>query len=223
MRQLDPQMAQRVNKFLEQDEETLSHQEALNQIKKRKLVAESIVEALHKSIAPTGTYNLPPLLDERRKHFLIPNGAFESWPAFDKVYLWQIPVKEGDTFTEGGLIQMPDQSIAYKRNTAPRAVLLSAGLKAMDSLYSTGIQLGHIVRFKKFAPFIMPVAEINGHELAVTVVRDGDIEASEDMATQINSKQGEVKNISETGYDFRFVLNNLVSGKKVDSCYDASV
>lgn len=218
----NPLLEKQIQRFLETGHEDDPEVQQLKEFQKRKIVAESIAEKLLKSLKPKGFYNIPEILDERRIHYAIPNGAFESYPAFDKVYIWQIPDREGDTFTDGGMILMPDQTISYRRNTAPRGVLISAGLKAMDALYSTGIEIGHLIRFKKFAPFILPVEEIDGHPLSVCVMRDGDIEASEDLASKINQKLVEIKNVSDKGYDFRIHENGKASGEKVDAYYDAS-
>lgn len=184
---------------------------------------------LRKTLKPLGYYNIPEVLDKRRFEFLIPNGAFESVPGFDKCYVWQVSIEGArDTYAEGGTILMPDNVKAYKKNTAPRGVLVSAGLKAMDSLHSTGFKIGDIVRFKKFSPFIMPVGDIDGHELAVMVIRDGDLVASEDLAQRVNSRNNRVVNVSKTGYDFRIETtdlegNRVVTGEKVDEYYDPSI
>lgn len=189
-------------------------------------VANKIEDKLRRSLKPKGYYNISPLLDERRLQYLIPNGAFESYPGFDKCYIWQLSLEgERDTYAEGGKILMPDSVKSYKKNTAPRGILVSAGLQAMDSLYSTGFEIGHIIRFKKFSPFIMPVAEIDGHELTVMVVRDGDIEASEDMAAQLTAKHGHIQNVSPDGksYDWRYVFDGKSTGQKVSPYYDPSI
>lgn len=188
------------------------------------LVAEAIEKKLTESLKPLGHFNIPELLDKRRLEFLIPNGAFESQPGFDRVYIWQISTIQRDTYSEGGKIIMPDQVQAAKRNTAPRGVLVSAGLKAMDALYSTGFEIGHIVRFKCLAPFMQPVEEIDGHTLTVMVVRDGDIVSSEDMSTAIHSRQGSIVNVSpdKKGYDFRYSVNGETTGQKTDQYYDPS-
>lgn len=180
---------------------------------------------LRKSLKPLGHYNIPEILDKRRIEYLIPNGAFESYPGFDKCYIWQISLEGArDTYSEGGKILMPDAVKSYKKNTAPRGILVSAGLQAMDSLYSTGFEIGDIVRFKKFSPFIMPVGEIDGHELAVMVVRDGDLEASEDLALELNERRNNIVNTSEKGYDFRVSHENgSKSGTKVSPYYDPSI
>jgi len=130
----------------------------------RTVVAESIAKKLEESLAPRGTFNIPMLLDERRFTYGIPNGAFTAYPVFDKVYVWQIPAQERRTYSKDGAILKPDAVIAYDRNTAPRGVIVSAGLQALDALRSTGIDIGHIIRFKKFSPFIQPIDEIDGKE-----------------------------------------------------------
>lgn len=193
-----------------------------------------IAEELEKSLKPLGFYNIPELLDKRRLEFGIPNGAFESFPTFDKVYIYQIPLpgQGGSTYSKGGMILKPEQVQSFERNTAPRGIVVSAGLQALDSLYSTGVELGHIVRFKKLSPFIMPVAEIKGYWFSVYVVRDGDIEASEDLAELINSRQAICQNISEKSYDYRIVkipsdlstnVECKVSGEKRAAYFDPSV
>jgi hypothetical protein len=197
--------------------------EELSSLAKDIEYTNKIEDCLRRTLKPLGTYNIPDLLDKRRFEYLIPNGAFESYPVFDKCYIWQISMLNGrNTYKEGGKILKPDNELAREKNTAPRGILISAGLKAMDALYSTGVEIGHIVRFKKFSPFIMPVGEIEGKELAVMVIRDGDVEASEDLANSLNSRASNVRNVSEKGYDFR-VTGDISTGKKVDEYYDPSI
>lgn len=202
--------------------------EKQNRLVQRGLVAEAIADELEKSLAPLGTYNIPMLLDKRRFEYAIPNGAFEHYPAFDKVYIHQITISERRTYTAGGTVLKPDAIISSDRNTAPRGIIISAGLQALDSLRSTGIDVGHIVRFKKFSPFIQPVAEIQGHVLTVMVIRDGDIVSSEDLAREYHSRAISIINAArdKDSYDFRFarlVGEEVVgTGKKVSAYYDPS-
>lgn len=209
----------------------LKRSEQQNRLVERAIVAENIADELEKSLAPRGTFNIPFILDERRFEYGIPNGAFEQFPAFDKVFIWQLNTSERKTYTVGGKIHKPEARIAYDRNTAPRGIIVSAGLQALDSLRSSGIDVGHIVRFKKFSPFIMPVAEIQGVELAVMVIRDGDIVSSEDLGNLYNQRLVSVVNVSKDkdGYDFRLAHvgpdgeSVHHSGQKVAAYYDPSV
>lgn len=206
------------------------HNEKQNRLVERALVAEAIADELLASLAPRGTYNIPMLLDERRIEYGIPNGAFEQFPVFDKVYVWQITLSERRTYTEGGAVIKPDAVIAADQNTAPRGIIVSAGLQALDSLRSTGIDIGHIIRFKKFAPFIQPVAEIKGKQLTVMVIRDGDIVSSEDLASAYHKRAVSIINVADDGhgYDHRFARETATgeivrTGKKVSAYYDPSV
>jgi len=218
-------LEKRVQQILGQTDEQAEIKALAEEQRKRFIVAESIERQLKESLKPSGYYNISELLDSRRLEYLIPNGAFEVYPAFDKVLIWQISFKESNTYAKGGMIVMPDNIIAAKRNVAPRGIIISAGLKAMDALYSTGIELGHIVRFKKMAPFCMPVEEIDGHELTVMEVRDGDIAASEDLATQIHSKRAKIVNVGKDKniYDFRLELDGNITGDKTAEYYDPSM
>lgn len=189
-------------------------------------VAKSIEEKFRAAMAPAGTYNIPEILEKRRMEYGIPNGAFESYPTFDKVYIWQIPLpgQGGDKYVEGGSILKPENVQSHERNTAPRGIVVSAGLQAMDRLWSSGTSIGDIVRFKKLSPFIMPVAQIEGKSFSVYVVRDGDIESSEDFAAKLNARTISIKNVSKDGYDFRVVdSNGNVTGTKQDPYYDTSM
>ncbi|MDX2253283.1 MAG: hypothetical protein NW202_13440 [Nitrospira sp.] len=142
-------------------------------------------------MAPKGSLGLPPLLDARRLKYGIPNGAFKQHMAFDWVMLWQIPSFEADDGTYGDTgLYLPDTGRAKKAEEAPRAILVSAGIAALDNLRSNGIDLGHIVGFVKHAPFRKPVELLRGHELYAIICRDGDLVDSEDLAEAVT--RGEV-------------------------------
>lgn len=205
------------------------HNEKENRLVQRALVAENIADALEKSLAPRGTYRIPKLLDERRFEYGIPNGCFEHFPLFDKVYIWQLNMTERKTYAEGGQILKPEARVAHDRATAARGIVVSCGLAALDSLRSTGADIGHIVRFKKFAPFIQEVQEINGVPLAVMTLRDGDMVSSEDLAREYHAGIVRIVNVhKEGGYDHRFERINedgttVQTGAKVAAYYDPSV
>lgn len=188
-------------------------------------VAKNIAEELAASLAPAGSFNIPELLDRRRFEFGIPNGCFSCYPADDKAFVYQValPGQGGDKY-QGSVLIKPENVQSWERNTAPRGILVSAGLRAMDTLHSSGIEIGHIIRFRRLSPFIMPVAEFSGKVLSVMLLRDGDIVASEDLATKLHSRTHEILNISKTGYDFRIVgaVGNT-SGEKLAADYDPSV
>lgn len=201
-----------------------------NEAIERNLAAASIVEKLKTSLAPPGTFNIPMLLEERRQKYLIPNGAFEHFPLWDKVYIWQITSAERQTYAQGGSILKPEARLAYDRNTSPRGVVVSCGLKAYDALRSTGVDIGHIVRFKKYAPFMQEVAEIDGKTLELMVIRDGDIVSSEDLADLYHKRVVSVVNVAadSNSYDFRFAVSKAdgtieTTGQKISGYDDPSV
>lgn len=206
------------------------HNEKENRLVERALVARQIADKLEASLAPRGTYKIPKLLDERRFEYAIPNGCFEHFPLFDKVYIWQLNMTERETYTEGGSILKPEARIAYDRKTAPRGIIVAAGLAALDSLRSAGADIGHIVRFKKFAPFMQEVCDIDGHTLEVLTLRDGDMVSSEDLAREYHQGIVRIVNVANEkgGYDHRFerTLDDgtvVTTGQKVAAYYDPSV
>ena len=228
---------ERIRRFLEQpapDEpsdaaEDKTKDEA-NSLAKKNYVARSIADKLEASLKPKGYFNISETLDERRLHYGIPNGVFDVFPSFDKIYVHQIPFSEREEYSEGGVIIMTDVSAAYERNMAPRGVLCAAGLQAMDALSSSGIEVGHIVRFRKMHPHVMPVECIDGTWMSVFVMRDGDITGSEDVAADFHSKRIQLKNVAEDkgegpdfSYDWRFVNEDGVykrrTGQKINA-YD---
>jgi hypothetical protein len=197
-----------------------------SEFQKRNLIAKNIADKLEASLKPLGTFNIPTLLDKRRLEYGIPNGAFKIYPTWDRVYLYQIPMEGRETYAEGGMIIQPEDALAYKKNTSARGILVACGLAAMDKIYATGYKIGHIVRFKKFSPFIVPVDNIDGHELQMMIVRDGDLEGSEDMAEEVYmSGRGKFVNVAEKDdrYDFRYELDGKITGTKQDEYYDPSI
>ncbi len=144
-------------------------------------------QEFRKRMSPRGELNLPPLLDQRRLEWGIIDAAFSRQATFDRVTIWQIPEQKTETFGEGSLIVMSDQSKSRLKNEAPRGILLTAGLKALDSLRSNGMELGHIVSFIQAAPWRIFVDYVKGHRPAILVMNVGDIMGSEDLALQTRS------------------------------------
>jgi hypothetical protein len=139
-------------------------------------------------VSPPGTLGLPPLLDKRRIDWEIPDGVFKTAPGalFDRILLFQIPLlakskSEALTFG-GGLIAKSDQSKEKEQREAPRAVVVGAGLQALDSLRSHGVDLGHIVYFSKNTVYAIQVDYIAGKFERVSLAREGDLILSEDLA-----------------------------------------
>ena len=184
------------------------------------------VETFKKSLKPLGYYNISSLLDERRLKYGIPNEAFEGQPLFDRVYIYQISDANGqDTYIKGGTILMSDHAIKARKEITPRGVLVNAGLKALDALRSNGVELGHIVKFQKLAPFMLQLNTTLSIPIMLTVCRDGDLVESEDLGQDLYiNRNSSIVNIDDNGsYDHRIKTSDgNITGKKVNEYYDGS-
>lgn len=132
---------------------------------------------------------LPELLERRRQEYMIPDGAFEVQAAFDRVLFWQVSDAK-KKWTETDLV-LPDNAKAREAIEAPRGVVLSAGLGALDALRSHGMDVGHIVRFLHLAPYAIRCDTIRGKDYFVRVIDVGDIVGSEDIVGEL--REGKVR------------------------------
>lgn len=145
-------------------------------------------EAIAKRMAPPGALGLPKLLDERRLRYGMCDKVFELQAAYDRVLLWQIEPSFSDGEKYGDTsIYMPDSAKRRVREEAPRGVIVSAGLRALDSLRSNGMDVGHIVSFVRLSPWRLPMDMIAGVPQYVMILRDSDIVGSEDTAAALRS------------------------------------
>lgn len=127
---------------------------------------------------------LSKLMAKRRLEHVIPDAAFACQPAFDWVHIWQCGPRDSSgpaTFEEGGTIIMPETSRDWAIDESPRGVLVKAGPQALDELRTNGIDIGHIVRFVRLAPYRIVVDTFNGRDLSLLVMRSGSVTASEDL------------------------------------------
>jgi len=164
-----------------------------NEAKRRELLA--LDAATRKRMAPKGKLKLPELLDRRRLEYGITDGAFKQALAYDRILLWQIPEHKEETFMEGGHIVMPDQARDRKRHECPRGILIGAGARALDSLRSNGIDLGHIVWFINSQPWRIVVDIVEGKRFQALPMNAGDLIGSEDL--QKNLETGKCRIVSK--------------------------
>lgn len=134
-------------------------------------------------MSPAGALGLPELLDKRRLRYGIPDEAFQEQAIYDRIFVWGIEEKHQEGKTFGGTsIIMPETSQKRLKHESTRGVLISAGLKALDSLRSHGVALGHIVGVVRLHPWHKSIGMFAGaHELYKLVLRDGDLVGSEDL------------------------------------------
>lgn len=136
-------------------------------------------DVIKSRISPAGALKLPPLLDERRLHYGIPDGAFSGFCLYDRIYVAQI--NDGDGKFGDTMLYMPQKSAEREAAQAPRGLIVAAGLLALDNLRSNGSDLGHIVHFVRASIWRRVVDVVNGKEIDVIVLRDGDLTADEDV------------------------------------------
>lgn len=131
------------------------------------------------------------LLDRRIREYNIP-----MWPGqsmYDRVIMYRIPDKAAkrETFVEGGSIIMPDDQADTKNWRAPRGVIVSAGLLAMDVLYGNGIGLGEIVWMASHAQWCLEVdGKVSGDKVERTsfyFMQAGDVVSAEDLFEKVVS------------------------------------
>lgn len=144
-------------------------------------------------MAPAGALKLPALLDARRLEYGITDAAFTRQAMFERVFLWQLPLIAGDFVGSESSIILTDAAKIKEKNGAPRGIIISAGLKALDILDSHGGAVGQIVTFIHTAPYHFRYDRIAGHDQLLIVINVGDICGSEDLATEIREGRAHVE------------------------------
>jgi hypothetical protein len=143
------------------------------------------------AMAPPGALGLPPKLEERRIEFSIPDIVFTyTQPIYDRIFIFQVSQFKTDTYGDGGILVMTDEQQDVEKNIAPRGILVSAGLSALDVMWSHGFELGDMVNFVRFSAWRMRVGFSDGIELFVLPMRVGDLISSEDLAGRM--RRGEL-------------------------------
>lgn len=177
------------DKDLARDERNLPEE----QVVRLKSYAKNLRDKYGEHMSAAGALGLPALLEARRLEYGIVDQAFEQECLFDRVYVWQVPRNESDTY-ENTMILRPDQAKRREEESCPRGVIVSAGLKALDNLRSNGVDLGHVISFVRMSPWRMPIGNIAGVEIPpLLVMRDGDLISSLDLAEA--RKAGKVRTI----------------------------
>jgi hypothetical protein len=130
------------------------------------------------------------LLDLRRRQFGIPDSAFRVQAAFNMVYVHQIQdvMFEKGTYGDSKII-IPKNYEDSKKKSAPRGIIVSAGLNALDILRSNGMDLGHIINYVRVAPFRLQYDIAGGEVLHLLTLHVGDIYGSEDTATALRERR----------------------------------
>jgi len=159
---------------------------------RRGLAEEEKIRVVKENMSPPGALGLPKLLEQKRWQYGMPDQLFTNQQAcFNKVLVHQIPEEESNTYA-GGLILKTEVAKTRELVEAPRGIIVSAGLQALDELRSNGVDLGHTVGFTRLAPYRRPVATIAGQRLSLIVLHAGDIIDSEDLAKALKERRARV-------------------------------
>lgn len=143
-------------------------------------------KTLRDRMSPPDALGLPPLLEKKRWKHGIPDEAFTTMHAtFDRIFVVQVEEIEGETYGEESRIIRADTTRSRQKNEAPRGVIVSAGLLALDEMRSNGIDVGHTVVFMRNYPFRIIYTAIAGVDMHLVVLRAGDIAGSMDLAESL--------------------------------------
>lgn len=167
-----------------------SGQEALRNVAARAVAAS---EEIRSQMSPPGALGLPALLEARRLEYGIIDGYFAATPCWDRVHIFQIDQFASATYDPKGVIVMPDVAKQRQTHECPEGIIVGAGLTALDSLRSHGMDLGHRVIFIRNAPWRVRVGMVLGKPQSVLPMTVGDIGASYDTTSELRSRRARVK------------------------------
>lgn len=158
----------------------------------KRLAVEEHQEIAGKMSA-AGALRLPAYLDhQRRKHGII-DAAFNFANVFDRVFVWQLAMHEGETFIPGGSIIQPESYKDADDKEMPFGIIIGAGLCALDEIRSHGMDLGHEVAIIAIAPWRLPIEP--GRKSGVLMLKSGDLVGSRELAQ--NLRDGKCRVVAE--------------------------
>lgn len=155
------------------------------------MAAREFERATNAMVSPAGHFGLDAHLDARRVAYKVPDAAFLQVAAYNRVLVYQIPPSwtGGDTFLKGGAIHKVKSAATRDKETSPRVIIVSAGLRALDELTSAGMRLGDIGYISRQAPTHLFLDDTGARYLMQIVA--GDLHSCEDTAGRIAT--GEIK------------------------------
>jgi hypothetical protein len=186
-------------------------------IKRTKLIKERM--------SPPGALALPEKLEAARLEHGIPDGFFRARAGFDRCFVFpldpfdtnaELPKYPGSSLYRAQTTQRKDQQEGY------RGVLISAGLTAMDRLMSHGYELGDIVMTNKNVPFARRVESLEGFDMFVLVMRDGDFAGNETLEEDIRAGRARIVDVGgDSGYQHQIarLVDGQWSARKKQSVY----
>jgi hypothetical protein len=179
--------------------------------------AKKRTELLKTRMSEPEWLRLPPLLEERRKKYGIPDGVFKVEATWDRIIVFPIDLFDGEQAqkTTGG-IWKPATTQLRDQQEGHRGILISAGLTAMDRLASHGYELGHIVHTNKNVPFARRCEQFEAFEVYYLAMREADLLGSEDLREQLRTGEAKIVDVGgDDGY------NHQIARRQPDGTYSA--
>jgi hypothetical protein len=167
--------------------------------------AKHRTKLIREKMSPPEVLKLPAKLEAARQKHGIPDGFFRTCAGFDRIFVFPLDAfdderKEAPTFP-GSSIYRPEITQRKDQQEGYRGVLISAGLTAMDRLMSHGYELGDIVMTNKNVPFARRVEQLEGFDMFVLVMRDGDLAGNETLQEDIRAGRRRVVDVGgDSGY-----------------------
>lgn len=174
-------------------------------IKRTKLIREKM--------SPPEVLKLPPKLEAARQKHGIPDGFFRTCAGFDRIFVFPLDPFDQDDKIPGTSLYRPQLTKQKDLQEGYRGVLISAGLTAMDRLMSHGYELGDVVMTNKNVPFARRVEQLEGFDMFVLVMRDGDLAGNETLQEDIRAGRRRVVDMGGEAYEHQ--LAELHDGKWV--------
>ncbi len=144
---------------------------------------------------------LPPKLEAARQKHGIPDGFFRTCAGFDRVFIFPLDPFDQDDKIPGTSLYRPQLTKQKDLQEGFRGVLISAGLTAMDRLMSHGYELGDVVMTNKNVPFARRVEQLEGFDMFVLVMRDGDLAGNETLQEDIRAGRRRVVDVGDDRYE----------------------
>lgn len=156
---------------------------------------------IRERMSPEGALRLPPKLEAARLKHGIPDGFFRTAAGFDRIFVFPLDPFDQDEKIPGTSLYRPQLTKQKDLQEGYRGVLISAGLTAMDRLMSHGYELGDVVMTNKNVPFARRVEQLEGFDMFVLVMRDGDLAGNETLQAELQAGTRRVVDVGgDDGY-----------------------
>lgn len=129
-----------------------------------------------------------PKLERARWQYMIPDAAWQMWPTYDRVLVFQVPqLFARRKLGSSGLLAASEVTQEREHRTSCEGIVIAAGLQALDHLRSNGVELGDRVAFIQNYLYRRRIGYSGvSEEQYVGVMRSGDVCGSFELADKLN-------------------------------------